>query len=119
MWVQGNADKSLALSPEQFEKKYFELIKKIINHNLNNYVKISNLNLKYLFELVLSWERSFMYFRSPCGAGLDMIDSSVTGDVYPYLIWLISETQAHQTLSLIPNRGGCYSFEFNTKIRGD
>lgn len=83
MWVQGNADKTLAMSPEVFEKKYMELIRKIIQYNMSNYVKISNLNLKFMLETVISWERNFMCFRSPCGAGLDMINFSVEGDVYP------------------------------------
>jgi uncharacterized protein len=83
MWIQGNADCSLAITPEHFSERYIELIRKIIYYNINNYIKISNINLKYLFETILSWERNFMCFRAPCGAGLDMIDFSVNGDVYP------------------------------------
>jgi len=83
MWVQGSASEGLRVPPAHLAERYMGLVRRVVEHNLEQATPVDYLNLKFITETLVSWNRSFMCLRSPCGAGTDMVDFSVEGNVYP------------------------------------
>lgn len=87
VWLQGRAASinDISIHPLYFAEKYFCAIKKIAEYNktVPDSEKIRLPNLKYMIKNIITRKRDFMCLRSPCGAGIDMINFSIDGDVYP------------------------------------
>ncbi|WP_024832119.1 radical SAM/SPASM domain-containing protein [Ruminiclostridium josui] len=87
-WVQGMGKEidDDVVEPEYLADKYLELIAWIADHNRkiedrNDHIKM--LVLSKELEALHTFKRSFMCLRCPCGAGINMVDVSINGDIYP------------------------------------
>lgn len=87
-WAQGMGNKmeDQEVSQDYMVKKYFELLEWILNYNKSIKDKTRRIKLYTLnkeIEALTSFKRSYMCLRCPCGAGMNMVDVSVNGDIYP------------------------------------
>ena len=87
-WAQGmgNEMDDQEVSQEQMVKKYLELLEWILKYNQNIEDKSKRIKLYTLdkeIEALTSFKRSYMCLRCPCGAGMNMVDVSVNGEIYP------------------------------------
>lgn len=87
-WAQGmgNKMKNQEVSQDYMVKKYFELLEWILNYNKTTKDKTKSIKLYTLnkeIEALTSFKRSYMCLRCPCGAGMNMVDVSINGDIYP------------------------------------
>lgn len=67
-------------------KNIDKLIEMILNYNKTTKDKTKSIKLYTLnkeIEALTSFKRSYMCLRCPCGAGMNMVDVSINGDIYP------------------------------------
>ncbi len=87
-WSQGmgNEISSDVVPPEYLVDKYIELMEWMLEYNKqqsDNNKKIKMFSLQKEIEALTSFSRSYMCLRCPCGAGINMVDVSVDGNIYP------------------------------------
>lgn len=87
-WSQGrgNSIDNEEVPQEELFSKYFELLDWIMKYNStivdeNKRIKLYTLSKE--IEALTSFRRSYMCLRCPCGAGMNMVDVSVNGDIFP------------------------------------
>lgn len=87
-WSQGrgNSIDNEEVPQEELFSKYFELLDWIMKYNStivdeNKRIKLYTLSKE--IETLTSFRRSYMCLRCPCGAGMNMVDVSVNGDIFP------------------------------------
>lgn len=88
LWAQGMGNEiSDAVVPQKYlAHKYIELLEWVLDYNLHQadtQKRISMYSLQKEIEALTSFRRSYMCLRCPCGAGMNMVDINIDGNIYP------------------------------------